>query len=155
MKENQRIRQEITPWPWKSISKPWKTILRPPKSIPEAWDLFRNGRNLPQNAFSGFLKGRMKNSVTKSQVLCRNQGFHGQIKQINENIRIGAPAQKAYKTQWKWRKIKGFDRKSLRDHGKASPNHGKLSTDHQKPSPKLGISSKTAEISPSTRFPDS
>ena len=101
MKENQRIQREITPRPWKSISKPWKTILGPPKSIPKAWDLFQNGRNLPQNAFSGFLKGKIKNSVTKSRVLCNNQGFHGQIKQFNENITIGAPAQKAYKTQGK------------------------------------------------------
>ena len=78
-----------------------ENILGPPKTIPKAWDLFRNESNLPQNAFSGFLKGKMKNSVTKSQVLCKNQGFQGQIKQINENIRIGAPAQKAYKTQGK------------------------------------------------------
>ena len=155
MNENQRIRQEIAPRPWKSITEPWKTILGPPKSIPRAWDLFQNKRNHPQNAISGFLKGNIKNSVAKSQVLCKNQGFHGQIKQINENITIGAPAQKAYKTQGKWRKIKGFDRKSLPDHGKASPNHEKLSSDRHNPSPKLGTSSKTKGISPKTLFPDS
>ena len=93
--------------------------------------------------------------MTNSQVLCKNQGFHGQIKQIKENIRIGAPAQKAYKTQGKWSKIKGFEEKSTTNHEKTLPNHEKPSPDLQNPSPKPGFSPQTRESLPKTRFPQS
>ena len=178
MDENQRIQQEINLRPWKTTPKACNPTQNDKHIAPNAFSavlvsendkkasadllktLYKTKPFAHPRENQGFLQ-KIRDSSRKSGIpwkirdSIKNHGFLGNIKTLNGNIKILAPAQKAYKTQGKWRKIKGFDRKSLPDHGKASPNHEKLSSDHQKPSPKPGISSKTEEISPKTRFPDS
>ena len=143
--------REIDNKPPRICSKPFikQSLLRIPERIKDCW--FKSG--IPDSN-QGFLI-QIRDSWFKSGNTDLNQGNQWGIKEFIENIRIRAPAQKAYKTQGKWSKIKGFEEKWTTNHEKTLPNHEKPSPDLRNPSPKPGFSPKTRKSLPKTRFPQS
>ena len=99
----------------------------------------------------GFLEN-IRGSEKKSGIPRKNQGFLENIKRLHGNIKIRAPAQKAYKTQGKWSKFKGFEEKSTTNHGKTLPKPWETVPGPSKSIPRAWILSENEKIPPQNAF---